>query len=111
MAVIDRAIPEIGDMIWNPGYAKRIGLYDGFRTADLYYEASKLGLASNDVITMPELDTYMYNTTRYGEPAVGRCMVCCMFVCSQWKAAGVFGENTDAINCGEMTNWDDVSYM
>jgi len=110
LAIIDRNIPEIGDMIWNPGYAKRIGLYSpGFRTSDLYYEAHLQGLASDDVIVMPELDTYLYNTTRYDVPTVGRSMVCCMFVCSMWKAAGVFGADSDSINCGEMTNWDDYA--
>ena len=43
-----------------------------------------------------------YNTTRYGKPAVGESMVCCVFVCHMWKAGGIFGENGE--NCGEFTN-------
>jgi hypothetical protein len=46
----------------------------------------------------------MYHTRRNGEPAEGRSMVCCVFVCSLWKAAGVFGDTE--INCGELTNYD-----
>ena len=31
-------------------------------------------------------------------------MVCCVYVCSSWKAAGLFGD--DEVNCSEMTNLD-----
>ena len=34
-------------------------------------------------------------------------MVCCVFVCRLWKAAGIFGDVTDEINCGEFQNTDD----
>ena len=98
-------------MIWNPGFAKRINMPSdtGYRTSELFYEAAKQGYSTQDVIQMPEQDIWVYNTTRYDEPAVGKNMVCCVFVCNTWKAAGVFGELTDSINCGELTNWDDVS--
>lgn len=109
IAHIDRVIPQIGYKIWNPGFAKRLGLSDQLRTSQLYYEASKQGMTSSHVITIPEQDTWMYNTTRWDEPAVGRSMVCCVFVCSTWKAAGVFGELADSINCAEVTNWDDYA--
>lgn len=68
-----------------------------------------LGMTSLDVTQIPEDDNWRYNMTRYDEPAVGHNMVCCVFVCNTWKAAGVFGELADSINCGELTNWDDVS--
>ena len=32
-------------------------------------------------------------------------MVCCVYVCSSWKAAGLF--DGKEVNCGEMTNVDD----
>ncbi len=32
--------------------------------------------------------------------------VCCVFVCKMWKAAGIFGNLTSEINCGEFTNTD-----
>jgi len=109
LAWIDRKIPEVGDMIWNPGYAKRLGVADGMRTAELYKEAFNQGMNSVDVISIPEQDTWIYSTTRYDEPAEGRCMVCCVFVCSMWKAAGVFGSMADEINCAEQTNFNDYS--
>lgn len=33
-------------------------------------------------------------------------MVCCVFVCNMWKAAGLFGNFTNTTNCGEFTNPD-----
>ncbi|RYH15252.1 hypothetical protein EON65_32050 [archaeon] len=99
---------QIGDLIWNPGFAKRLNVGD-LRTAALYQEAGKQGMKANEVIKIPEQDTWLYNTTRYDQPAVGRSMVCCVFVCATWKAAGVFGASGDDINCAELTNWDDVS--
>jgi hypothetical protein len=35
-------------------------------------------------------------------------MVCCVFVCSVWKAAGLFGDMP--VNCAEMTNVDGKSF-
>jgi len=109
IAYIDRLIPEIGDMIWNPGMAKRLNTNDGLRTADYYMLAGKSGILTTDIIKMPEQDTWLYNTTRYDQPAVGRSMVCCVLVCSMWKAAGVFGDLAEMINCAEATNYDDYA--
>jgi hypothetical protein len=81
IAYLDRLIPEVGDMIWNPGMAKRLGVSDGLRTTDLYREAGAQGITTNYLLTIPENDNWLYNTTRNGEPAVGPAMVCCVFVC------------------------------
>ena len=60
--------------------------------------------------TLPEQDHWEYNTTRYGKPSVGRTMVCCVFVCSMWKAAGIFSEvGSSEIQCTEQTIWDIAS--
>jgi hypothetical protein len=110
IALVDRYVPEIGDQIWNPGFAHRLNINAPLRTAELYQEAGKQGYAAvNDVISIVEQDTWVYNTTRWGEPYVGKAMVCCVLVCNTWKAAGVFGELADSINCAEFTNWDDYS--
>ena len=55
------------------------------------------GLPSTQHIpTLVEQDSWLYHTTRGDgdekEETLGRAMVCCVFVCSMWKAAGVFGE-------------------
>lgn len=53
-----------------------------------------------------EQDGWMYNTTRYGKPAMGPSMVCCVFVCNMWKAGGVFSNIDNDFQCAELTNWD-----
>ena len=81
LALVDRRIPEIGDMIWNAGLNQRLGTTN-LRTADLFYEASQRGISSNELITIVERDEWVYNTTRNDQPAVGPAMVCCVFVCN-----------------------------
>ena len=98
-------------MIVNPGFEQRLKVNTPKRTAELYQIAHEQGLKPVDVLPIPEDDNWVYNMTRYDEPYVGKNMVCCVFVCNTWKAAGVFGALTDSINCGEQTNWDDVSVM
>jgi hypothetical protein len=107
LAEIDRNT-GIGAMIWNPGMAKRLGVSDQLRTSELYQLAAEQGMSSLDVIRIPEQDSWVYNTTRNGEPYVGKDMVCDVFVCNMWKAGGIFGKHVDDVNCGEMTNWDVV---
>jgi hypothetical protein len=111
LALVDRMIPPIGYMMWNSGLAMRLGVSDTLRTAELLRESAKQGIKSNDLVVVPEQDSWLYNTTKYDEPTVGKNMVCCVFVCNMWKAAGVFAEIADDVQCGELTNWDDVSMV
>ncbi len=67
------------------------------------------GMKTEELITIPELDVWDYNTTRYGEPAVGKAMVCCVFVCNSWKAAGIFGDIANEINCAEQVSFTGYS--
>lgn len=64
------------------------------------------GRSLQDLYVMPEQDEWMYRTERNGIPAVGKSMVCCVFVCNMWKAAGLFQEVNNSIQCGEQTLWD-----
>ncbi|CAE7729490.1 unnamed protein product [Symbiodinium microadriaticum] len=105
IAELDRHT-DLGRMIWNPGLAKRLGVDDTLRTAELYQIAWEQGISTLDLIRMPEQDSWLYNTTRYGQPNEGKDMVCDVFVCNMWKAGGLFGNMESDINCGEMTNWD-----
>jgi len=106
-ASIDRVIPQISDQMWNAAWNKRIGT-EGLGTADIYYTATQeRGLDTRSIPMLVEQDAWVYNTTRYEQPAQGKSMVCCVFVCNVWKAAGVFGDME--FNCAEMTNFDDYS--
>jgi hypothetical protein len=87
--------------MWVQAFNFRLGTQD-LRTADLFYQASLQGL--NDSAKLPALvekDSFMYETTRYNKTNVvqGRSMVCCVFVCSVWKAAGVFDEIDADFEC------------
>jgi len=108
LAYVDRKVPQIGDLMWNGAFNVRLGT-KRLRTAATYMEAAKKGMASIDMFTMVELDSYVYETTRDDEPAEGKSMVCCVMACNMWKAAGVFGDLADDVNCGELTNFDDYA--
>lgn len=47
-AIIDRSIPQISDLMWNPAWNKRLGTGD-LSTADIYYEADKQGIPSSQI--------------------------------------------------------------
>ena len=106
-ATIDRHIPQISAQMWNPAWNKRIGTSD-LGTSQIYQTATQnLAMPSRAIPTVVERDEWRYNTTRYGEPTVAPSLVCCVFVCNVWKAAGVF-QDMD-VNCAEQTNADDYS--
>jgi hypothetical protein len=47
LAYVDRYIHDVGDLILNPGYAKRLGAEEGQRSAALYKEAGLKGTLSS----------------------------------------------------------------
>jgi hypothetical protein len=105
---MDSFVPSVGDLLFNEAFNHRLNT-TGLKAPELFEEAARQGFAPNELPTIVEEDAWLYNTTRYGEVVQGRSLVCCVFVCSMWKAAGVFGEMSDSVQCGELTNWDDYS--
>lgn len=101
--IIDRYVPQISDLMWNAAFNKRLQT-QGLSTAEVFMTAETRGIASRHLPAIVEEDEWMYNTTRYGEPAEGKAMVCCVFVCNMWRAGGLF-EGID-FNCAEMTDAD-----
>jgi hypothetical protein len=53
-AVIDREIPQISDLMWNPAWNKRIGT-DGLGTAEIYEAANSKGIDSIVIPTIVSL--------------------------------------------------------
>ena len=103
----DRLMGNLTYNIARQGLNHRMGTWE--RDLDILQLVKMMheqGKTFSDVYTMPEQDHWMYRTNRFGVPTVGRQMVCCVFVCSMWKAAGVFSEIDDDIQCGEQTLWD-----
>jgi len=106
--LVDKWNPALCDQFFKQGMNLRLGTV-GLSAAQIYQEAAKQGYSTPKLYETIEYDSYVYQTTRYGQPASGPSMVCCVFVCAVWKSAGIFGADADQINCGEFTNWDDYS--
>jgi hypothetical protein len=104
--ILDRQAPELVELFVNQAFNFRLGT-TGLRLPELLQEAGNRGIESRAIPAIVEQDSWMYNTTRNGEPATGRSMVCCVYVCATWKAAGLFDDKE--VNCGEMTNADDYT--
>jgi len=102
--VISRLIP-FGDRLFLQAFNIRLGT-SGLDWAEIMMTAAQKGLAMDSLSTVVEEDSWVYQTTRYNQSTVGPSMVCCVFVCNMWKAAGLFGDLTDEINCAEQTNFD-----
>ena len=103
---IDRLAPSVGDILFNQAMNFRMNT-TGLLFADILMVAGQRGIDAQTIPTIVESDTWMYNTTRYGLPAVGKSEVCCTFVCNIWKAGGLFTGINNQVNCAEMTNSDD----
>eukprot|EP00301_Raphidiophrys_heterophryoidea_P018984 c3973_g1_i1.p1 GENE.c3973_g1_i1~~c3973_g1_i1.p1 ORF type:complete len:594 (+),score=163.66 c3973_g1_i1:45-1826(+) len=97
-------------MLWEQAWNFRVQSR-GLSFSAMLQKAANDGIVANTIPTIVEQDSWMYNTTRNGQPAVGPSMVCCVFVCNVWKHSGMFGDLAEQINCGELTNWDDYSML
>ena len=115
-SIVDGFVPSIADLMWIEAWNLRIGTAAGHdsvsdmpRTADIFYLASQQGIEPRAIPSIVEDDSWMYHTQNVttGEKVMAPSSVCCVFVCKMWKAAGIFGDFTDDINCGEQTNSDD----
>jgi hypothetical protein len=79
----------------------------GLSATEIFHEASSKGIAYQDIFPIVEEDSARYpNTFNNGTVAMAPAMVCDVFVCNVWKAAGLFQEIDNDFNCGEQTNND-----
>jgi len=95
---VDRIDPQLADKMFNLALNKRLNNTQVLRVPDVVYQASQLGLSFQQLVMLPEQDSWVYPT--------GKQMVCDVFVCQTWKNAGLFGSLSDEIQCTEFTNWD-----
>uniref|UniRef100_A0A7S1R1T1 Phospholipase B-like n=1 Tax=Neobodo designis TaxID=312471 RepID=A0A7S1R1T1_NEODS len=101
----DDAAGNVPNNVFRQALNHRVGTSD-LSVEEVMMVGAQRGLTFQDLYVMPEQDAWRYNTTRYGAPAVGRAMVCCVFVCHMWKHGGLFDGIDREINCGEQTLWD-----
>jgi len=105
---LDKLDPTLTETFMKQSLNARFGTT--FSTlVEIYQYASGKGLSVPALYETIELDSYVYNTTRYGAPAEGPSMVCCVFVCQIWKTGGLYESIGNQVNCGETTNWDDYA--
>ena len=109
---MSRVAPSIADLLLNQAMNLRLNT-TGLTFSQVFQYADQNNFNPWTIPAMIEQDSFMYQTTRYNnETVTGRSMVCCVFVCSTWKAAGLFDMlpgGRDSVNCGELTNYDDYA--
>lgn len=70
---------------------QRAGLTgDNYTITQAYYAAGLNNITNVQLYQEVEEDHFVYSTTRNGQKMDGPSMVCCVFVCRMWKAAGLF---------------------
>jgi len=105
-ALISKISPQISDLLWNQAFNFRIGT-KGLNTADIYQELINKNMTFGQFVSIPEQDDWEYVQINNDNQTVsGRSMVCNVFVCAVWKAAGIFQNMQGDFQCAESTNWD-----
>jgi hypothetical protein len=96
--MIDKIDPLLANKFYNQALNKRIN-NNLKKTAEItQYAQDELGLTFGELFSIPEQDSWVYDQ--------GKSMVCDVFVCSVWKASGIFGDMTDKFQCTELTPRD-----
>eukprot|EP00441_Pelagodinium_beii_P037093 CAMPEP_0197640308 /NCGR_PEP_ID=MMETSP1338-20131121/14644_1 /TAXON_ID=43686 ORGANISM="Pelagodinium beii, Strain RCC1491" /NCGR_SAMPLE_ID=MMETSP1338 /ASSEMBLY_ACC=CAM_ASM_000754 /LENGTH=604 /DNA_ID=CAMNT_0043213145 /DNA_START=37 /DNA_END=1851 /DNA_ORIENTATION=- len=107
VAQLERLDSSIAETMFIAGQRRRVGLEGGNWPEVLQAAYEKFGTEHvQKMVTLPEQDSWTYNTTRWGKAAVGPARMCDALVCSLWKAGGLFGGLKDEVQCAEFTNWD-----
>lgn len=111
MLFLDASIPEVASTFFGQALNHRAntGVLDMSIADVAYYAGTRLNMSLKTLMTVPEDDSWLYNSTRRGEP--GRQLlpseVCSTFACSTLRAAGVFEHSINSnITCTEIDVWD-----
>lgn len=111
MLFLDASVPEVASTFFGQALNHRAqtGVLD-MPISDVIYAASKhLAMSFKRLMTVPEDDAWLYNSTKRGVP--GRQLlpseVCSSFACSTLRAAGVFDASIHSnITCTEIDVYD-----
>jgi hypothetical protein len=106
--IIDKLTGEDNTNIFRQAINHRTGTV-GRSVLGAFYSAVQANpsLTLPEIYVLPEQDSWDYNMTcNNGTTIMAKASVCCVFVCRMWKAAGIFSEIGNEINCGEQTLWD-----
>ncbi|CAJ1334007.1 unnamed protein product [Effrenium voratum] len=108
MPIVTRYIPRLEKpflLSWNQHVTG--SSYSNLSGTALYKEAMSKGMALASIPAVPEQDGVLYPSVfNNGTRAPSIAMVCDVFVCNVWKAAGIFKEIENDFSCTEQTNID-----
>jgi hypothetical protein len=99
--LFDRISKPLANKMYNQALTHRVNQPWGtFNTTAqiIQYAAQTLSLDFGELISLPEQDSWVYTD--------GRSLVCDVFVCTIWKAAGLFDDLAEEIQCTELTPRD-----
>ena len=94
-------VSKVASRVFKPAVMQRAGIPFDRPILEAYYQAYLDGIETTQLPLIPEKDGWIYETTRFGEPELSPVMICNVFVCNVWKAAGLFADVEDQIECGE----------
>jgi hypothetical protein len=80
-SLIEKVKADLAQMVYGYGINKRLGTTD-LTIGELGYEAAKQGMSLEDVMVMPELDSWSY--------VDGESWICSALVAGVYKASGMF---------------------
>ncbi|CAE7849407.1 nodB, partial [Symbiodinium necroappetens] len=106
--IITRYIPTLEKpflLTWNQHVTG--SSFSNLSATALYREARSKGMELGKIPAVPEPDGILYPSVfNNGTRAASIAMVCDVFVCSMWKAGGVFKAIDNDFSCIEQTNVD-----
>ena len=106
---LNRSLPDTGNVLFLQAFNHRLGTEQLSFAELLQYANETAGVSAEELPTIVERDSWLYDTTRFNVSAQGPAQVCCVFVCNMWRAGGLFGNLSSRIQCAEQTNYDDYS--
>lgn len=97
-------VADVAARLFKPAIMQRAQVGFDRPIVEAYYKAfMEINMEPNALHNLPELDYWMYPTTKYGEPVTSDVSICNVFTCKIWRAAGLFGDLADDISCGEFS--------
>lgn len=111
MLFLDASVPEVASTFFGQALNHRAatGVLNMSIANVLHLAGTQRSLSAKQLMTIPENDTWLYNSTKRGVP--GRQLlpseVCSSFACSTLRAGGVFEPSIGSnITCTEIDVWD-----
>lgn len=106
--ILGKALP-VANKIYLEAWNQHVtgSAFSGLQPTEIYRAAARKNIAQEDIFRVVEKDGTQYSQVyNNGTETKGIAMVCDVFVCFMWKAAGLFKDIDNDFNCVEQTNSD-----